>query len=392
VQKTLLKQFGRRIRLGIVGGGLDSVIGSTHLAAMRVDGFCELVAGAMSVDPDVARASAEAELLDPDRSYTDYREMAEREALRQDGIDAVVIATPPHVHFPVARAFLARGIDVVCEKPMTRDLGEALKLVDQVRATGRLFCLTHCYTGYPMVRQARAMIAAGALGAVRLIDVEFAAGDKGVVAESDDPTRRHWHFKAGVMGKGVLLGEVGSHAHHLASYLTGLQATEVAADLTTVAARREVYDNAYLTVRFEQGVRGRLWSSFVAAGNNHGLAFRVFGDEGALLWHQESPEVLVHQRVGQPSVQLTRGLDSLSEASLRATRFRPGHPEGYALAFANLYRDFAQAVMARSLGLPYDPYVAELPGVAEGARGMKFIEAAMASHERGGAWTDVWRD
>lgn len=197
----LLLQFGRRLRLGLVGGGKDSVIGQTHLVAMRVDGFYDLVAGAMSVEPDVAKASARAELIAEDRIYTDFRQMAAREAAREDGIDVVVIATPPQLHFQVASAFIERGIDVICEKPLSRDLDEAVRLHDLVTRHDRLFCFTHCYTGYPMVRQARAMVAAGELGKIRLIEGELCAGDPGVSVEPEDPAKRHWRFRSSSMGK-----------------------------------------------------------------------------------------------------------------------------------------------------------------------------------------------
>lgn len=228
---------------------------------MRVDGLYDLVAGAMSVDPEIARTSGRAELLAEDRIYTDYREMAEKEAARPDGIDAVVIATPPQLHFPVAAAFLARGIDVICEKPLCRDHAEAVELRGLIAKHDRLFCLTHCYTGYPMVREARAMVASGTLGRIRLIEGELCAGDPGVSAEPEDPAKRHWRFRASSMGKGAILGEVASHAHHIVSYVTGLDALEVSAELTTFVERREVYDNSYVTIRFAEGARGRIWAA-----------------------------------------------------------------------------------------------------------------------------------
>ena len=322
----LLSKVGRRLRVGLVGGGRNSVIGRTHLVAMRVDGYYDLVAGVLSVDPAIARASAKAELIADDRIYGDYAEMAEREAARAEPIDVVVIATPPQLHFPVAKAFLERGIDVICEKPMTRDLGEALELARLVKEHDRFFCLTHCYTGYPMVRQARAMVRAGELGRIRLIEAELAAGDPGVSVEPADPARRHWRFRANSMGKGAILGEVASHAHHIVTYVTGHQVAAVSAELTTFVKRREVYDNSYVTARFDNGARGRIWGSYVAAGNDHGLWFRIFGERGGLTWVQEDPEVLWFKPIGKPAIRLARGYDDLSKDSREATRFRPGHP------------------------------------------------------------------
>jgi predicted dehydrogenase len=387
----LVEQFGRRLRIGLVGGGTDSVIGRTHLVAMRVDGFYELVAGAMSVDPGIARASGAAVLLDPARIYTDYRQMAEAEAARSDGIDVVAIATPPQLHADVAGAFLAKGIDVICEKPVTASLAEALQLAAAVRRHERLFCLTHCYTGYPMVRQARAMVAAGELGRVRLVEAELCAGDPGVSTEPEDPTQRHWRFRAASMGKGAILGEVASHAHNIATFVTGLEVTEVAAEMSTFVERREVFDNSYVTARFDNGARGRIWGSYVAAGNDHGLSFRIFGEKGGLTWVQEDPEVLWFKPIGRPAVRLARGYDSLSPEAQAAARFRPGHPEGYALAFANLYAGFARAVMARRLGQPWRQHVSDLPGIEDGIAVMALIEAAMASQQEGGIWKPVVR-
>lgn len=385
----LLRQFGRRLRLGLVGGGRDSVIGRTHLVAMRVDGLYDLAAGAMSIDPDIARASAQAELIAEDRIYTDYRDMAVSESGRVDGIDAVVIATPPQLHFPVASAFLARGIDVICEKPLCRDLEEALRLRALIVKHDRLFCLTHCYTGYPMVREARAMVASGAIGRIRLIEAELAAGDPGVSVEPEDLGKRHWRFRASSMGKGAILGEVASHAHHIVSYVTGLDAEEVSAELTIFVDRREVYDNSYVTVRFAEGARGRIWGSYVAAGNDHGLSFRIFGEKGSLTWVQEEPEVLWHKPIGAPAIRLARGYDTLSAAAGEATRFRPGHPEGYALAFANLYSDFAKAMMAKSLGQPHQAFLERIPGIDDGVKVMALIDAAVRSHDGNASWTAV---
>jgi predicted dehydrogenase len=384
-----LPRLGRRLRIGLVGGGADSVIGRTHLMAMRVDGLYDLVAGAMSIDPEIAAQSAARELIAADRNYPGFREMVERESQRKDPIDVVAIATPPHTHAAIAEAFLSRGIDVICEKPMTRDLAEAQALAKTVTRSDRLFCLTHCYTGYPMVREARAAVRAGLIGKVRLIETELSAGDTGVAREGPDPSRRHWRFRRESMGPAALLGEVGSHAFNLATYITGLSATEVSANMATIAERREVYDNAYLNLRFTGGVQGRLWASYVAVGNDHGLWFRIFGDNGSLTWHQESPEDLWHKPIGGPAVKLSRGYDSLSKESLIATRLRPGHPEGYVLAFANLYAEFAAALIARRLGMPHQAYLQNLPGISDGLAVMAMIEAAQRSHDREGAWHPI---
>jgi predicted dehydrogenase len=388
MDRTLLEVFGRRVRLGIVGGGADSVIGATHLVALRTDGLCELVAGAMSVDPAIARASGRRELLAGDRIHTDWRALLEAEAARPDRIDAVIIATPPRLHFQIAKAFLERGIDVICEKPMTHDLAEARALVQLVRSTGRLFCLTHCYTGYPMVRQARAMVRDGTIGKVRLIEGEFSIGVPGVALEPDDPARRHWRFRPDQAGKAGLLGEAGSHTYHMVCYITGLAAEQVSAVMSTYAPRREVYDNAYLTVRFGEGAQGRLWYSYVAAGNDHGMTVKIYGETGSLAWWQEEGEILWHKPMGAPAIRHARGYDSNTPEAEAATRVRAGHPEGYLLAFAGLYRDFARAVMARGLSRPYEQFMAPLPTVEDGLRGIALIDAATRSNEENNRWVD----
>jgi predicted dehydrogenase len=375
----LLERFGRRVRLGLVGGGSDSVIGQTHLLALRADGLAEVVAGALSIDPGIAEASARAMLLPPERGYATWRDMLAGEAARGDGIDAVVVITPPRVHAEIAEAFLSAGIHVLCEKPLTATAEQAEGLARAVAASGRLFALTHCYTGYPMVREARALVRSGALGQVRLIEGQFAAGDPGVLREPVDPATRHWHFRPDAMGKAAVLGEVGTHAHNIVEYVTGQRVTEVSAQLSTIAARREVYDNAYLTVRFSGGAVGRLWSSFVAAGTEHGLEFRVIGDDGQLHWRQEDPEYLWLLRPDQAATRISRGLDETSDPSRAATRIRPGHPEGYLMAFATLYRDFCHAVMATALDEDPTPHLALLPTAEDGLSTMRLIDAAVAS-------------
>jgi predicted dehydrogenase len=377
-----LERLGRRLRIGMVGGGADSVIGETHRVALRVDGQYDLVAGALSIDPEIAVSSARAELIAADRTYTDFRAMAVREAEREDGIDAVVIATPPQTHLAVAREFLRQGIHVVCEKPMTATADEAEQLVAEVAASERRFLLTHCYTAYPMIREARTLARSGALGRIRLVEAEFASGDPGVAREPADPADRHWRFRASSMGRHAILGEVGSHAHNIAEYVTGARVTRVSARFDTIAERREVHDNAYLTVEYGNGAVGRLWSSYVAVGHEHGLALRVFGDEASIAWHQESPEVLWHRQLGGPTTALTRASDGLSRESLAATRFRPGHPEGYALAFANLYREFAEELAGgQPSGL--------LPTAEDGLATLRLIAAASRSVAREGAYEAV---
>nr|WP_286346140.1 Gfo/Idh/MocA family oxidoreductase [Frondihabitans sucicola] len=379
---SLVSRLGRRVRFGIIGGGLDSVIGGTHLLALRTDGLADIVAGAMSIDPAVADASAAELLIDPSRRYASWQDLLAGETAREDGVDAVVVITPPQFHGEISMAFLQAGINVLCEKPTTSTAADAAEVVRVADESGALFTVTHCYTGYPMVREAKELVRTGVLGRITLVEGRHAAGDPGVLREPEDSSKRHWHFKPSSMGKAVVLGEVGSHAHNIVEYVTGQRVIEVTAQLTTIAKRREIYDNAYLTLSFSDGAVGRLWSSFVAAGNEHGLAFAVYGDDGSLHWDQESPEYLWLRRPGEAAIRISRGLDSTSEASQAATRIRPGHPEGYIMAFANIYRDFFSGVLLRLLGESSDEAVRELPTARDGLSTIRLIEAAVESHDR----------
>lgn len=384
-----LRRFGRRLRLGMVGGGFDSVIGETHRIAFQSDGLYDLVAGAFSIDRKAAEDTGRTLLVADDRNYGDYRDMAVKEAARADGIDVVAIATPPQIHADVARAFLAQGIHVVCEKPLTRTLDEAVALQAAVESAGRVFVLTHCYSGFPMVRQARDLVRSGALGRIRMVEAEFAGGAPGVALEPEDPARRHWRFRAAVAGKEGLLGEVGTHAYHLMRYVTGMTPSRLAARMQTFAERREVYDNAYLDFRYETGAVGRLWSSYVATGTQHGFVLRVYGDRAGLEWREEDAEFLRFRPLDQPELVYRSGQDGTSDFVTRSARFRPGHPEGYSLAFANLYVETAFAIAAAAAGEPVAPWLDNLPGIDDGVKGMRMIAASAESNERDGAWIEL---
>lgn len=379
---NLLSRVGRRVRLGMIGGGQDSVIGSTHLIAFRVDGLAELVAGAMSIDPIVAASSAAAQLIQSDRQYATWQDLLAGERDREDRIDAVVVITPPQFHGEISEEFLKAGIHVLCEKPMVANLKQADSLVEITRSSEAFFAVTHCYTGYPLVREARAIVQSGTLGALRLVEGEFAAGDPGVLREPEDTSKRHWHFKPSAMGKAVVLGEVGSHIHNLIEFITGDRVATVSAELDTIAQRREIFDNAYLNVELTGGAVGRLWSSFVAAGHEHGLKFRIYGDEGGLEWNQEEPEFLWHIRPGDSPVRISRGLDSASASARNAARIRPGHPEGYLLAFATIYRDFFEGVLKAQIGEDPTASLALLPTAEDGLSTLKLIDAAVRSHDQ----------
>ncbi len=384
----LLRSFGRRIRWGMVGGGIDSLIGEVHRLSARLDNRYELVAGAMSIDPDIAHETAAQSLIAPDRSYTDYREMAQREAAREDGIEVVTIATPPHLHAGIATLFMAQSIDVICEKPMTCTLAEAEQLRRTVQDSGRLFALTHCYSGYPMVREARARVRAGAIGKVRQIECDFVAGS--FLVEEPERDKRHWRFRPEFMGKEAILGEIGTHTYHMANFVSDRLPVALSANMSILTPGRETYDDVQIVLKYADDVFGRMWLSFTAAGNEHGLGFRIHGTEGAVIWQQEQPETLVLQHADRPAERLTPGHpDRLTPEGMHACRLREGHPEGYVLAFANLYRDFADTYFAKALGAGHMPELGHFPTVEDGVNTMRFYEATAKSNDRSGAWIEL---
>jgi predicted dehydrogenase len=386
---TPIARMGRRLRLGVVGGGPGSFIGAVHRAAARLDDHYEIVAAVMSRNPDRARAAARAIGIPEQRAYVDHRELLAREGERADGIDVLAIMTPNATHYPIARDALASGLDVICDKPLATNLEDALDLVQRVKESGLVFCLTHNYTGYPMVRHARAMVQGSELGPIRQLHVEYIQGNLASPTEADRDPAANWRFVAEQCGASLVLGDIGTHAHHLASFITGLGLSEVAAELGSVVPGRQVHDYAHLLLRLEGGARGSMWVTNSAAGAEHGLHIRVFGDKGGLEWHQEEPNRLLHRPLGGFAQVLTRGRAGLSAQAERATRIVLGHPEGFHEAFANLYADAADAIAARRTGTKPDPLALDFPTVDDGARGLKFVEAAVASQRNGGCWTDA---
>jgi predicted dehydrogenase len=386
---TTIARLGRRLRLGVVGGGPGSFIGAVHRTAARLDDHFEVVAAVLSRNPERSRAAARAIGIADERAYGDHVELLAREAERTDGIDALAIMTPNRSHHPVARDALARGLDVICDKPLTTTLEDALDLVRRVRDSGLVFCTTYNYSGYPMVRHARAMVRSGALGAIRQLHVEYIQGHLASATEADRDAAANWRFEAAQGGAVLVLGDIGTHAHHLAAFVTGLELSEVAAEVGSAVPGRRVADYAHLLLRFEHGARGSMWVTNAAAGAEHGLHLRVFGDQGGLEWHQEEPNRLLHRPLGGFAQVLTRGRPGLSPEAERATRIVLGHPEGFQEAFANLYADAAEAIVARRTGGEPDPLALDFPTVGDGARGVKFVEAAAESHGAGGRWADA---
>ena len=382
------------IRLGMVGGGQGAFIGAVHRIAARLDGHYELVAGALSSDPDRAKASAQELGLAPDRGYASYEDMAAAEAAREDGIEAVSIVTPNHMHFPVAKAFLKAGIHVICDKPLTSNLEDAEKLVALVEETGRLFVLTHNYTGYPMIRQARAMVAEGALGPIRLVQVEYPQDWLTERTENTGNKQAVWRTDPAQSGAGGCIGDIGTHAWNLATFVSGLETESLAADLDTFVEGRRLDDNAHVMLRFkpvdgERSAKGLLWSSQVAPGNENALKLRVYGAAGGLEWQQEHPNRLWYTPFGKPKQLLTRGGAGADAASLRVTRIPPGHPEGYLEGFANIYTEAATAIRSLRVEGGRVPQDVVFPTVQDGFLGLRFIDACVRSSMQDAAWVPL---
>jgi predicted dehydrogenase len=379
--------MSKKLKLGMVGGGEGAFIGAVHRIASRIDDRYELVAGALSSDAERAKRSAFALGIDETRSYSSFEEMAKTESAREDGIDAVSIVTPNHMHFPVAKAFLEHGIHVICDKPVTMDLAQALELKTIVESSGKIFALTHNYTGYPMVRQARKMVADGLLGNIRLVQAEYIQDWLTVAEEQGDNKQAQWRTDPSKAGAGGSLGDIGTHAFNLASFVSGQDVSEVAAELTAFVPGRVLDDNAHVMLRFANGAKGLLWSSQVAPGNENGLRLRVYGEKGGLEWAQENPNELWYSPFGEPVQKITRAGHGSSDVANRGTRIPAGHPEGYLEGFANIYSDVADAILAHDAGQPVPEYVADIPGIQAGIAGMEFIEKVVQSSRDNGVWT-----
>lgn len=368
----------RRIRLGMVGGGKDAFIGEVHRIAARMDGCYELLAGCLSATPEKAHASARQ--LGIPRSYDDFSRMAQEEAVREDGIEAVAIVTPNHLHHPAARAFLEAGINVICDKPLTATLAQAEDLQNIVAASGKRFMVTYNYSGYPLARHARQLVADGALGNIRLVQVEYPQDWLATDLESGGHKQASWRTDPAQAGAGGSLGDIGTHAFQLAEWVSGYQVESLLADLDSFVPGRTLDDNAHVLLRFGNGVKGQLWASQVATGHENGLRLRVYGDQASIEWFQEQPNTLSFAPLGKSPQMLSRGGPAAAE---RDIRIPAGHPEGFLEAFANLYRDFAGLLRGDSedYGL--------LPTVEEGARGVRFVEAAVASSAANGVWLNL---
>jgi predicted dehydrogenase len=376
----------RRIRYGMVGGGQGAFIGAVHRIAARIDDEYELVAGALSADPKKAQASGKELGLASDRIYSDYKTMAKAEAARVDGIEAVSIVTPNHMHVPVAKAFIEAGIHVICDKPLALNLKEAKSLQALLAKKNLVFALTHNYSGYPMVRQAREMVASGQLGEIRVVQGEYPQDWLTTALEQTGQKQAAWRTDPKRSGAGGCVGDIGTHTYQLMTFVSGLTLKELSADLTSFVKGRVLDDNVHVMLRFNGGAKGMLFASQVCPGNENGLKIRIYGTKGGLEWTQADPNYLWFTPFGEPKRLITRGGAGAGAAAGRVTRVPPGHPEGYLEGFANIYTEASRAIRAARAGKKLDKDV-QFPGIKDGVDGMAFIEACVKSSKANAKWT-----
>lgn len=374
-----------RLKLGMVGGGDGAFIGGVHRMAARIDDRWELVAGAFSSDGPRSQAFGRSLGLADERCYGDWRTMADAEAARPDRIDAVSIVTPNHMHHGPAKAFLEAGIAVICDKPMTTSLADAQDLAATASRTGAPFVLTHNYSGYPMVRQMRAMVAEGVLGAVRVVQAEYA--QEWLATDLSGNKQADWRGDPARAGGGGALGDIATHAYHLATFVLGQTAAAISAETSRFVPRRRLDDDVQIRLRWASGARGQLWASQVAIGAANGLRLRIYGEKAALEWAQEEPDLLRFTRLGEAPQMLRRGGPGLGSAAATATRIPAGHPEGYLEGFAQIYADAADLIAAHKVGRALPDTL--VPGVQDGVDGLRFIEGALASAAADGRWTPL---
>jgi len=378
-----------KLRLGMVGGGQGAFIGEVHRIAARLDDKYELLAGALSSDSARAAASAAELGIESDRSYESFEDMAVMEAARGDGIEVATIVTPNHLHYSAARAMLRSGIHVICDKPLTATLAQAEELAELVDKSSLLFAVTYNYSAYPMVRLAREIVAQGRLGDIRIVQVEYPQDWLATNIEDDDQKQAAWRTDPEKAGAGGCIGDIGTHAFHLAEFISGLKTTEILADLSSFVGKRKLDDNANILLRFDNGAKGSLWSSQIAAGNENALRIRLYGDKAGIDWSQENPNYLSITTLGGNREILSRGSNSIPVATGTMTRLPAGHPEGFLEAFGTLYRDIAEQLHARRSNRNSDPDAMLVPGIADGLRGMRFIEKAVSSNTEGNTWQDL---
>lgn len=380
---------GGRIRLGMVGGGQGAFIGAVHRLAARMDDQYEFVAGALSSDAKRSKASGEELGLASERVYSDFNDMARKESKRDDGIEAVAIVTPNHLHYRISKVFMESGIHVICDKPLVHTTKEAKSLMAIQKKTQVIFALTHNYSGYPMIRQAREMVASGELGPLRVIQAEYPQDWLTTNIEVTGHKQAGWRTDPKYTGSGGCVGDIGTHAYQLACFVSGLELDSLSADLSTFVKGRKVDDNVQVLLRFKGGARGMLWASQVAPGNENGLRLRVYGEKGGLEWTQADPNYLWYTPFGEPKRLITRGGAGSGAAAARVTRVPPGHPEGYLEGFANIYSEVAKAILARREGRKTWDKAVLFPDLDDGLKGVAFIEATVKSSKGNGRWVKV---
>jgi predicted dehydrogenase len=381
--------LGRRLRLAVIGGAPGSFIGGVHRMAARMDDRYELVCGVCSSNQEkTVRVGTEMGFA-PDRNYATVDELFDTESRRGDGVDVVAIMTPNDSHFPYAMAALAKGFHVICDKPMTNTLDDAKALHAAVLASGKVFCLTHNYNGYPLVRQARAMIAAGMLGELRMVQVEYVQGGRAVRREMAPGSPRAWKYDKAISGPSLVMGDIGSHAHNLLRFITGLEVKAVCAQVGSVVPGQQVDDYAGAMLRLDNGAPAMFLATQAAAGIENNLKIRVCGSLGTLEWRQEIPQRLGYFPLDAPAQVFTPNGPGTLPLSARSCRIVKGHPEGFPGSFANLYSDVAEAVVAAISGTPADPLALHFPTSLDGLRGIEFMYAAIASSKAGGAWVEL---
>lgn len=376
----------RKIRMGMIGGGRGAFIGAVHRVAAAIDGEIELVCGAFSSNPEKSIASGHDLMLSPDRCYGSFEEMIEKEKNRPDGMDVVSIVTPNHMHFAPAKLALENGFDVICDKPVTFSLEEAYMLKEIIQKTGRTFALTHTYTGYPMVKEAREMVKNGVLGKIRKVMVEYPQGWLSHFIEGGDNKQANWRTDPAQSGQGGALGDIGTHAENLAETITGLHITEVCADVSIMVEGRLLDDDANVLIRFNNGAKGILSCSQIANGDENCLNIRVYGENGSLEWHQMESNTLMHRIQNDFSRVIRPGVGKLSESANAHIRVPAGHPEGYFEAFANIYRNFARTVRKKMNGQEPNAIDLDFPTIDEGIRGMLFVEKVLESSKSDKKW------
>ena len=383
----VFEKLGRPLRLAVIGGGTGSFIGAMHRQAALLDGRFTIVAGALSSRPEKALSDGLLIGLPEDRIYSDALELIRTEVGRPDGAEVVAIMTPNDSHFRYADAALDAGLDVICDKPMTNTLEDAIALVNKVRKTGLIFALTHNYSGYPMTRQARAMVEAGELGIIRLIQIEYVQGGKAKEQDPDPTGVLPWRYDPVRGGPSLVMGDIGTHAHHLVRYITGLEVAELSAEIGAIVPGRLTHDYAGALLHFDNGARGIFWVTQAAAGIENGLRIRVSGTKGSIEWMQEIPQRLDFRPIDAPAVTFTPAGKGIHPLAVQASRIVAGHPEGFRDAFANIYRDAADAIAARRTGTTVDPLAGTFPNAEDGLAGVRFVQDVIASSEREGAWS-----